>query len=341
MRPFLYVLVVVVANVFRPSPAHAATVFLDIPGITGESSVPGHPAAIEVQSITFFSNGFSIVKPVDKASPQIFAAVSLGTAFMNASALFYNATPAGPPDATYFFQQVITTSVHLDTGIIPTETVSFVFAPVPISMFLELPGITGEASTSGHPGVMELRSFAIDGQHFSVVRPVDKATPAILSAVAQGSFFSGASILFYDSTPAGAPSATLVFQQVLATSLRLDNGIIPLETDGFVFTSLASGPTESSAFTPTGAPVTARPTDPSGAVQPITITFSAVVVAGRTAATPDSTTTPPAQYLVKGAIYDITTTAIYTAPVTVCFLGTFSPASQVLHYVDGTLGGAP
>lgn len=342
MRQFFCVLAVVGACILHPSPVRAATIFLDIPGITGESPVPGHPAAIEVQSITFSSSGFSIVKPLDKASPQIFAAVSLGTTFLNASALFYNATPTGAPDATYLLPPLIATSVHVvDTGLIPTETISFVVAPGPISMFLELPGITGEASTPGHPGVMALQSFTLAGQHFSVVRPVDKATPGILLAVAQGSFFAGANILFYDSTPAGTPVATLLFQQVLATSLHVDNGIIPIETDGFVFTSLSSGPIDSSAFTPTGAPVTVQPTDLFGAVQPVTVTFSAVTAAGRTAATPDSTTPPPADYQVNGAVYDIATTATYTAPVTVCFLGTFSPASQVLRYVDGAWAALP
>ena len=93
MRQFLCVLAVVAASTLHPSAVHAATIFLDLPGITGESPVPGYPAAIEVQSITFSSSGFSIVKRIDKASPQIFAAVVQGATFSNASALFYGSSP--------------------------------------------------------------------------------------------------------------------------------------------------------------------------------------------------------------------------------------------------------
>jgi hypothetical protein len=84
--------------------------FLEVPGIVGESSVPGHPDVMQIQSVAIANNEFSVVKAVDRASPDILRAVLLQSQFSTASLLFYHSTPTGPPDATLDFGQVVASS---------------------------------------------------------------------------------------------------------------------------------------------------------------------------------------------------------------------------------------
>jgi hypothetical protein len=241
MRQFFYVLAVFGLTAPQPSLATAGSIFLDVPGITGESPTPGHPAAMAAQSITVLPGGFSLVRQVDVASSQIATAVSRGSSFFNASALFYNGTPSGSPEAALSFHDVIASSFQLLGGLKLLERDGFNSA-TQYSMFLELPGITGEGATPGHPGVLALQSFTFDGQHFSVVRQLDSATPQVALAVAKGTSFSSASVFFYDSTPLDVPVTTLVFQDVVASSFHIDGIITPQETDGFVFANLVTEP---------------------------------------------------------------------------------------------------
>ncbi|MEO8752271.1 MAG: PxKF domain-containing protein, partial [Casimicrobiaceae bacterium] len=90
------------------------------------------------------------------------------------------------------------------------------------------------------------------------------------------------------------------------------------------------------APTPVGNNVTVQPIDPAtGFVQPISVTFASVSAPGGTSAVPRPTIAPPANFSLKGTAYDITTTAKYTPPVTVCFTGSFTLADWILHYENG------
>jgi type VI protein secretion system component Hcp len=111
--------------------AQAGSMYLDIPGIAGENPTPGYPDAMEVQSLNLIPNQFSIIKQVDKASPQMIEAVTAGTHFPSASMLFYNSAPSGPPDAALVFQDVLPSAYQLETGgQIPLEKVTFDFTAV-------------------------------------------------------------------------------------------------------------------------------------------------------------------------------------------------------------------
>jgi type VI protein secretion system component Hcp len=104
-------------------------------------------------------------------------------------------------------------------------------------------GVMGESSVPGHPNVMQIQSFRVADNGFSVVKAIDQATPEILTAVVLGTQFSSASLLFYHSTPTGPPDATLVFEQVIASSyqpLVPVGGGSPQEQDGFRFASILS-----------------------------------------------------------------------------------------------------
>jgi type VI protein secretion system component Hcp len=241
------IIVVVVALLgLHPSIGAASSVFVNIPGITGESPVPGYPNALAAQSISISSSGFSVVRQVDVASPKIVDAVTLGTLFPSTSSLFYDTTPSGAPDATLPFQGVVASGYQL-LGVMNSLERDVFNSTTHYSMFLELPGITGEGPSPGPAGSMALQSFTLDGQHFSVVRPVDSATPPLEEAVANGTAFSTASVFFFDPSNSSSPTATLIFQDVLASSIMIDTTNLPEETDGFAFESLAAeqGPAQS------------------------------------------------------------------------------------------------
>jgi len=240
------IIVVLALPELRPSIGAASSVFINIPGITGETPVPGYPNALAAQSISISSSGFSVVRQVDVASPKIVDAVTLGTLFPSTSSLFYDTTPSGAPDATLPFQSIVASSYQLLAGMNSLERDVF-NSTTQYSMFLELPGITGEAASPGPAGSMALQSFTLDGQRFSVVRPVDSATPALEEAVAKGTAFSTASVFFFDLSNSSSPTATLIFQDVLASSIMIDTTNLPEETDGFAFESLAAeqGPAQS------------------------------------------------------------------------------------------------
>ena len=226
--------------------AQAASIYFSIPGITGENPTPGYPGAMLVSSLDIVPDGFSFTKPVDKATPQINTAVVKGTPLGTVDALFYNGTPSAAPDAILPFAKVLASSQVISVSL--TETDTFV-ATTPDSMYLEVSGITGEASTPGFTGLMKLDSLDLSGDTLTVSRPSDKATPEIQLAVVLGTTHT-AKLLFYNSTPTGPPDAEIDFQDVLASSYSpLSGGDVPSEQDSFVFGSL-SQPSPATGATP-------------------------------------------------------------------------------------------
>jgi type VI protein secretion system component Hcp len=219
------------------SSAPAASLFLQVPGITGEQSPPGFPGAMAVQSLQITPDHFAIVKDLDSASSAITAAVVAGTLFPAAHALVYTSPPVAPPDASLTFQNVIATGQQLLGG--GTEQDSFV-ATNPVSMFLELPGITGGSSTPGHPGIIQISSFTLSANQFSIIKSIDSATAGIMTAVVTGTPFATSSVLFYNSaSPSGPPDSVFTFGTVVATASQIGaGGEVPSEQDTFAFASV-------------------------------------------------------------------------------------------------------
>ena len=230
--------------------ARAAQIYLNLPSISGEDPTPGYPGAMAAQSVTVVPDGFTIVKNVDAASPGIFGAVVAGTPLGTATLLLYNAPPAGPPDATLLLPGALASAYQLLGGGNPATEQDQFSSTAPAAIYLELPGIMGESSLPGHPGVMQLQTFTLAGNALSVVKPVDAASPDILLAVASGTHFSTASVLIYDSLPPlSQPSATLVFHNVLASASQLfGSGNPPLEQDTFNFASISQPTPEPAAW---------------------------------------------------------------------------------------------
>jgi type VI protein secretion system component Hcp len=216
------------------STAPAALIFLNIPGIDGGQSLPGFPGSIALQSLEMTPGHFTVVKSVDSASPALFNAVASGTIFPSVSTLLYNSAPTNSPDAILILQDVLATSASSNGG--GLEQVAFAASNLG-SMFLELPGITGESSTPGHGGVMQIDFFSLTANQFSIHKAIDSATPQILSAVANGTTFATGSILFYNTAiPSGTPASIFTFGNVLGTSSQT---VGTSEQDTFAFATVA------------------------------------------------------------------------------------------------------
>ena len=113
-------------------------------------------------------------------------------------------------------------------------------------------------------------------------------------------------------------------QSITAADGSLIPGSAPITVNG------------SAAPTPTGSNVTVQPIDPAtGAPQGISLTFSNVTTPGGANAV-QVPITPPANFSLKGVGYDITTTALFTPPLTVCFNGSYTSSDAIWHYENGT-----
>lgn len=226
-----------------PAACPAAGIFLHIPGVDGENSTPGYPGAMAVQSVTVTPQNFTVTKKVDAASPQLFLACAQGTQLTNSSVLLYNGTPAGQPNGVLPFPNTLCSSTqsYLGPGDVMLEDVGFFSPDVPMAMYLEVPGITGESSTPGHSGVMQIASFKLTDNDFEVTKAIDTASPDIFLACAQGTHFSTVNVLFYNAlVPGDQPDAVVSFQDVLISSYQTIDG--RTELDGFNFATVAPEP---------------------------------------------------------------------------------------------------
>ena len=74
----------------------------------------------------------------------------------------------------------------------------------------------------------------------------------------------------------------------------------------------------------------------NGAEQPVTVTFTSVIEAGRLVAEPMENPPPaPAGFAFVGFIFDLFTTATYTGPATVCIDGAFAATDRLVHFESG------
>jgi type VI protein secretion system component Hcp len=104
-----------------------ASLFLEVPGIPGESSTPGHPNIMQIQEFTL-AGDFNVVRPIDTASDDIQVASAQGTIFPTANLLLYNSAPVGPPDAILSFTDLLVSSYQPAGGVSqPLERVSFAY----------------------------------------------------------------------------------------------------------------------------------------------------------------------------------------------------------------------
>jgi hypothetical protein len=94
---------------------------------------------------------------------------------------------------------------------------------------------------------------------------------------------------------------------------------------------------EAPGTTPAGGNVTVQPQLANG-TSPITLTFSNVTQAGVTTITQSGTGTPPPsgfKLISPPTYYDLSTTAVFSGPVTVCVNYSGSGKPQLFHYQNG------
>jgi len=107
------------------SPAHS--LYLVLPGIPGESSPPGAPNAIAIDSLTVSGNSFSVHKAVDSTSPALQSALLGAHDFVTASLLLYSSisTETKPDFSIVFSHALISSIAGNGASGQPTQTVSF------------------------------------------------------------------------------------------------------------------------------------------------------------------------------------------------------------------------
>jgi type VI protein secretion system component Hcp len=219
-------------------PAQAVQSYLYIPSIAGEDSTPGYPGAMSVQSLTITPTTLTVTKEIDSASPAIFAAALGGTPLGTVKTLLYNGAPAGQPDATLnFFDALVSSYQSLNAT---TEEVSF-NVDNPLELYLEVPGIPGASNTPGHPSVLQIESFTLTGNDFTIVKLQDSASDDLFLATAQGTHFANATLLLYNALPLGdSPAARLEFHNLLISSSQVaPDPARPLEQHTFNFEALS------------------------------------------------------------------------------------------------------
>jgi type VI protein secretion system component Hcp len=202
----------------------------------------------ELGSLTLSGGSFDAAKLVDATSPALQQAEVTATPFSTTSLLFYDSlTTDTQPDAQLVLHTTLVTSIQPQVvGGNPGELVSFSFASPSVSLFLELPGVSGESSAPGHPGVIALDSFTLSGSGFAVHKVVDSTSTALQTAELLAHAYATATLLVYSNVlTQSQPDFELVYQQALVSSIATQ--------------SLGQRPTEDVTFATTGVTVTPEP----------------------------------------------------------------------------------
>lgn len=176
-----------------------------------------------------------------RADSLVFAgkeAVANGTLLGTTDLLAYDLPAVGAPGGHLVLPNTLA-SAYQGGG--PTEQVTFNTTGL-LGLYLELPGIVGEASVPGHAGVMNLQSFALDASgYFEVTKAVDAASQALLLAAANGTQFPVAEGLFYNTqVPGPQADGAIKFEDVIISSYQTSGGAAgpAVETVRFSFVSV-------------------------------------------------------------------------------------------------------
>ena len=227
--------------------AGAVQSYLNIPSIAGVDGVPGYAGAMSIPSLTIAPHTLTVTKALDASSPAIFLATAQGTPTGTVSTLLYNGAPGAQPDAKLDFFSTLISSYQQING--TTEQFSF-NADNPLELYLEVPGIPGESNTPGHANVMQINSFTLTGNNFTIVKLQDSASDDLFLANAQGVQFASARLLLYDALPLGSePDAVLEFEDLLISSSQgVPDPVQPLEQHTFSFDTVSQGVPEPGAL---------------------------------------------------------------------------------------------
>lgn len=233
----LRLVIAALASSFQGTARAALTLYLDLPGVNGESNAPARADVTVLDSLSLGASTFDATKLVDSTSPALLSAALSGTPYASASLLFYDdvATDTAPDAELVLHTAAISAIQSVSLAGNPGETVSFSFASPSMSLFLELPGVSGESSAPGHANVIALESVRLSGNDFSVLKTVDSTSVALATAALSGTPFATATLLFYsDVLSETQPDFSLVYQSALVSSISAaPSQDVPKELVGF------------------------------------------------------------------------------------------------------------
>jgi type VI protein secretion system component Hcp len=111
------------------SASNPLALFLELPGINGESDTPGHPNVMQISSFSLTGNQFDIIKLQGSASPALFLANAIGDHFPVARLLLYDSLPpqASPDAVIEFHNLLIASSQTIANPVPPREQHTFAF----------------------------------------------------------------------------------------------------------------------------------------------------------------------------------------------------------------------
>jgi type VI protein secretion system component Hcp len=222
--------------VLFPGEASASSITLEI-AYPGMSST----AENEITTLTLSGTSASFEHPISNISPQLLQFTALGTHLSSVSvAAFDGAISLGD----FVFNDVIFTSVtHPGGGL--TERVSFVFDPPSGGFYtISYPGISPTAEN-------DISTLTLSGTGASFEHPLSNISPQLLQFTATGTHLS--SVTFAQGNGAGGLSS-LLFADVIFTSVTHSGGIDPSEDVSFVFNQLAIAPPSGDDTSPVPEP---------------------------------------------------------------------------------------
>ena len=221
------------------SDARASSVssYLKLEGVPGEANPPGQNGAIAVDSIGLGSAALQITKHVDSSSASLAAAETAGTLFNDLTLSFYDdPNTAAAPDATLVLHTGLIQSIQsLTLGGQPAENVALDYASPNLAIFLVLPGVSGESSSPGFSGVIQLQSVVFSANGFTIEKAIDATSSTLQAKLLAGTPYTTAMLLFYtDLATETHPDFSLVYHNALETRFS-DSGAEDrfVETVGF------------------------------------------------------------------------------------------------------------
>jgi type VI protein secretion system component Hcp len=215
---------------------------LQIDGIPGEANPPGFSDATQLHGFSISDGSLSITKGIDSSSPAIASAFGSATILHTATlGLYDDPNTATRPDATLALHDLLISSIQTTTvPPLPGEIVSFQFVSPSLSLYLELPGVTGTASPPGESSAIPIDSLSVSGNTFTIHKLVDSSSPTLQTDFGSLHDFTTASLLFYSSIATETkPDFSIVFQHALISSLVTDGGERLGETITFQMTGSA------------------------------------------------------------------------------------------------------
>ena len=236
MKCVLGILAVLLAVFLGEGRACAASVFLELPGIKGEDSKPGHPELTRLETFTLEAKRKKrpprprprpITNTLTPAIPssvviKLQEAADDEELFSSSALYLYDDELSGELAAMVTFQNVKLTAGTGGGTTVSRLDVGFTAESGPEALFLKLPGIPGEAAMPGYSELVEIDSFTLNARTgtITIVKVLDKTSPKLMEALTGSFCFVSPSFLVYSTfNPSGPPNGIITFESVVVESI--------------------------------------------------------------------------------------------------------------------------